>query len=118
VWEQRDKQLKESIATRVSKINGCHFCLEIHKGNLEKLEVPQNKIEQIEQGTPNDSKLRFVLQFVSTATKEPEKLTEDDFKTLRSLGCDDNDILEILIVMEMYTGYNKTIVALDLQPDD
>jgi hypothetical protein len=34
------------------------------------------------------------------------------------LGHTEEDILEILTVMEMYTGYNKIIVALDLQPED
>jgi alkylhydroperoxidase family enzyme len=50
--------------------------------------------------------------------KEPEKLTDADFERLKDLGHTEEDILEILTVMEMYTGYNKIIVALDLQPED
>lgn len=110
--------LKESIATRVSAANECHFCLHIHKGNLEKLGVSLPEISHIEKGISDDKQLHFVLQFVTTATKKPALLTDQDFDTLRSFGYTDEDILEILTVMEMYTGYNKIIVALDLKLDD
>lgn len=108
-------EIKEAIATRVSKVNGCHFCLEIHRANLKKLEIPEVQIDAIEAGAVSDAKLNFILKFVSTATKMPEQLTDEDFKQLRVFGYDDRDILEILTVMEMYTGYNKIIVALNLQ---
>ncbi len=111
-------EVKESIATRVSKVNGCHFCLLIHKENLEKLGVDSQQIEAIEAGEVEDDKLNFVLKFVSLATKEPEKLTNQDFIQLKKYGYSEEDILEILTVMEMYTGYNKIIVALDLQPEE
>lgn len=111
-------QDKEAIATRVSKVNGCHFCLEIHKGNLEKLGVEQRQIEAIEVGEVKDPKLNFLLSFVATATKEPEQLSNEDFEKLKGFGYSEEDILEILTVMEMYTGYNKIIVALDLQPGE
>jgi uncharacterized peroxidase-related enzyme len=111
-------ETKEAIATRVSKVNGCHFCLLIHKANLEKLGINTEGIEKIEMGKVEDPKLDYVLQFVSTATKEPEKLTNSDFDKLKEFDYSEEDILEILTVMEMYTGYNKIIVAMDLQPED
>lgn len=111
-------EVKEAIATRVSKVNGCHFCLQIHKSNLEALGISSPKIEAIENGLTEEAKLNRVLEFVSVATKEPQKLTDADFAHLREDGYSNEDILEILTVMEMYTGYNKIIVALDLQSDD
>lgn len=110
--------VKEAIATRVSKVNGCHFCLLIHRSNLEKLEIPLSQINEIEAGTTQDTRLNFVLQFVSLATQHPEKITDDHFQRLKELDYSEEDILEILTVMEMYTGYNKIIVALGLRPDD
>ena len=111
-------QTKEAIATRVSKVNGCHFCLLIHKENLEKLGVTPAEIDAIEAGESADPKLTYVLNFVSTATKNPEQLSDSDFDKLRGFDYSEEDILEILTVMEMYTGYNKIIVALGLQVDD
>jgi uncharacterized peroxidase-related enzyme len=109
---------KEAIATRVSKVNGCHFCLLIHRNNLEKLEVPFDQIDAIEAGEVSDPKLSFILEFVSTATKNPERISDKDFEKLKNFGFSEEDILEMLTVMEMYTGYNKIIVALGLGPED
>ena len=111
-------EIKEFIAARVSKVNGCHFCSLIKRKNLEDLGLSINEIDDIENATVKDEKLKFTLDFVSTATKNPEKLTDGDFDRLKAYGYGDDDILEILTVMEMYTGYNKIIVALDLQPED
>lgn len=109
---------KEAIATHVSKVNGCHFCLEIHKSNLGKLGVSSKHIEAIEAGEVDDPKLNVVLKFVSIATKNPENITDKDFEMLKGFQYSEEDILEMLTVMEMYTGYNKIIVALGLQPED
>ena len=111
-------EIKESIATRVSKVNGCDFCLQIHKANLEKLGLAPAEVEAIENGKVKDKALDLVLKFVGTATKEPSQLTDADFERLKEYGYMDEDILEILTVMEMYTGYNKIIVALGLKVDD
>jgi uncharacterized peroxidase-related enzyme len=109
---------KEAIATRVSKVNGCRFCLLIHRANLEKMDVSVEQIDAIEEGTVPDPKLNLVLDFAGIATKAPENITDKHFEKLKSFGYSDKDILEILTVMEMYTGYNKIIVALGLQPED
>ena len=111
-------EVKEAIATRVSKVNNCNFCLEIHKQNLEKLGMDTPTVTSIVEGKVDDAHLNLVLNFVSTATKEPHKLTDSDFNNLKNIGYTQEDILEILTVMEMYTGYNKIIVALNLQEDD
>ncbi len=107
-------QTKEAIALRVSAENGCHFCLAIHKKNIEKLGMTLDDIQAIEKGEVKDEKLNFVLKFVTLATKNPQEITDEDFETLKKYGYSEEDIVEILTVMEMYTGYNKIIVALDL----
>ncbi|SFI86785.1 carboxymuconolactone decarboxylase family protein [Nitrosomonas sp. Nm34] len=111
-------EVKEAIATRVSKVNGCDFCLNIHKENLVKLGFNSATVESIANGESSDQRLDLVLKFVSTATKDPHYLNDSDFNALKKSGYSERNILEILTVMEMYTGYNKIIVALDLQPDD
>lgn len=111
-------QTKEAIATRVSAENRCHFCLAIHKKNLEKSGMNLDDIQAIEKGDVKDEKLNFVLKFVTLATRNPSQLIDGDFEKLKKYGYTEEDIIEILTVMEMYTGYNKIIVALDLQIED
>jgi uncharacterized peroxidase-related enzyme len=112
-------ELKEAIAYRVSTENGCTFCMTIHKQNLEKLGQTDERILNIEKcEVVDDEKLQLVLRFVSIATKTPAELTDDDFDQLKQNGFSEEDILEMLTVMEMYTGYNKIIVALGLKIED
>jgi len=111
-------EVKEAIAFRVSTENTCHFCMTIHRQNLEKLGVSNAAIDGIECGTTNDEKLNYVLKFVTTATKNPAEITDGDFDALKKFGYSEEDILEMLTVMEMYTGYNKIIVALGLKIED
>lgn len=111
-------ELKEAIAYRVSTENGCTFCMNIHKQNLEKLGQSAELIRDIELNRVSDEKMALVLRFVSTATKAPATLTDDDFEQLKNQCYSEEDILEMLTVMEMYTGYNKIIVALGLKPED
>lgn len=110
--------LKESIALAVSAANGCHFCVNIHRTNLLKQNFSEKDLDQIVEASSEDEKIDFILKFSVKATKNPEKIIDGDFAKLRYFGYNDEDILEILTVMEMYTGYNKIIVALNLQVDD
>jgi len=110
--------LKESIALAVSNANKCHFCIHIHQKNLQKQNIPEEEILRRQEGKSSEKKIESVLQFCIRATRNPHSLTEKNFSQLRDLGYSDNDILEMLTVMEMFTGYNKIIVALDILIDD
>ena len=92
--------------------------MHIHKNNLLKQGVSEEEVDQITKANSQDGKVDFVLKFCVKATKSPHHILDADFEILRGFHYSDEDILEILTVMEMYTGYNKIIVALDLQIDD
>ena len=111
-------ELKESIALAVSSVNGCGFCVAIHRRNLAAKNFSETEIGKIERAESTDKKTDFILKFCVTATKTPAKISDADFAKLREFGFSDEEILEILTTMEMYTGYNKIIVSLDLQIDD
>lgn len=110
--------LKEMIAARVSAENGCQFCLNIHCGNLAKLGLTEKEIEAVTNGVVENPKTKKVLHFVTMASIYPHKITRLDYNDLFNFGYNDEDILEMLTVMEMYTGYNKILVALGIKDFD
>lgn len=110
--------LKESIALAVSSANGCEFCVSVHRDNLLKHEFTERAIEQVSNASSPDTKTDAALKFAVQASHDPHALTDADFDNLKKLGYSEEDILEILTVMEMYTGYNKIITALGIQPGD
>ncbi|MFC1622796.1 carboxymuconolactone decarboxylase family protein [Patescibacteria group bacterium] len=111
-------QLKESIALAVSAENGCHYCVKFHTKSLVGEGFSEEEIAQLSKAESKDEKTDFVLKLCVKATRTPEQVSDDDFKTLREFGYSDEDILEILTVMEMYTGFNKILVILDLPLDE
>lgn len=110
--------LKESIALAVSNANGCEFCVSVHRANLLGHGLTQREIEQIAAAASPDEKADSVLKFSVQASLDPHRLTNADFDKLKDMGYNEEDILEILTVMEMYTGYNKIITALGIKPGD
>ncbi len=113
-----DRILKEQIAFAVSSINWCKICCHIHKANLIKFWIDEVEVEKNWEWKSTEKKIEFILNFTRTATKNPENITDEDFEKLRNYWYSDEDILEILTVMEMYTWYNKIIISLNLQIED
>ncbi|MFC1644799.1 carboxymuconolactone decarboxylase family protein [Patescibacteria group bacterium] len=107
-------QLKESIAIAVSNENGCHYCVKFHTKTLLGEGFSEEEIGQLMEAESKDEKTDFVLKFCVKASRTPEEVSDADFETLRKFEYSDEDILEILTVMEMYTGLNKILVILDL----
>lgn len=110
--------LKESIALAVSTANGCKFCISIHRKNLAKQGFSPEAIDEIAQGRSHEPRITAALIFSAQATKDPHALTDGDFDMLNILGYSEEDLLEILTTMEMYTGYNKIITALGILPEE
>lgn len=111
-------ELKEMIAARVSAENGCQFCLNIHSKNLINFGLSQDEVKAVSNGDITDKKINKVLHFVTMASIYPHKITKLDYSELDDFGYSEEDILEMLTVMEMYSGYNKIIVALGIKDFD
>lgn len=111
-------ELKEMIAARISAENGCQFCLTIHCENLVGMGISEEEIEAVTNGKVKDVKLKKVLSFVTLASIYPHKITKLDYNELYDFGYSEVDILEMLTVMEMYTGYNKILIALGIKNFD
>lgn len=110
--------LKEMIATRISAENGCTFCLKIHSENLSKLGFSESEISAVVNDKVQNKKLDRIMKFVTVASIFPQKISSQDFTELKKFGYSEADLLEMLTVMEMYTGYNKIIVALGIKDID
>lgn len=59
--------------------------------------------------TPRD---KTILEYARKATLTLHKITEGETDELKSLGLSDSQIVEVLGVMELFTGYNKFLDSL------
>ena len=119
LWEWNfDIKFKESIALIVSITNWCLFCVNIHTENLKNHWLSDEEINWIKNAISNDEKLDFVLKFATTMTKDANNVSDKDFEILRWFWYSDENILEILTVIEMFTWYNKIVTALKIESND
>jgi alkylhydroperoxidase family enzyme len=61
------------------------------------------------QITPRDKK---ILEYARKATLTPHKITDAETDELKTQGLTDTQIVEVLGVMELFTGYNKFLDSL------
>ena len=108
------KTEKESIALAVSAANGCDFCVKIHSENLKKSGFKKSEIEKIKTGKSENPTRKMILEFCVKAMISPKKVADADFEKIKKLGFDDSEILEILATAEMYSGYNRLLIALGI----
>jgi AhpD family alkylhydroperoxidase len=110
--------MKESIALAVSAENNCPLSVRVHTKKLEKRSLPLPEIEKRKRADSCDVTIKTILKFCVQASKDPHALSEENFKEVKSLGFSEKEILEMLTVMDMYTGYSKIIVALGIHSQE
>src|SRR5665648_79522 len=101
------RELKESIAVVVSAANSCNYCVASHSMSLQMMGFSLERIEDLTKNikspeiTPRDKK---ILEYAKKATLTPHKITDGETHELKSSGLSDSQIVEVLGVMELFTG--------------
>ena len=115
------KAEREMIATHVSKLNGCAFCLGAHRSTLAAMEIGWATIEALECGPEAagvDDRLRPILRFATKLTQTPEQVARADIETLRQAGWSDQAIEDATNVIALFNYVNRVVDALGIEGDD
>src|ERR1700761_2141079 len=72
------------IYLRVSLLNGCDFCINMHKAELRKLHEPQSRIDAVENWEASDAftpKERAAMAWADTLTRltDGSHASDEDF---------------------------------------
>ena len=115
------RKVKETIAVVVSKDNSCNYCITAHTLFLKAIGVPEDELFSIKGGDAEQAnfsdKEKALIAFVRRANTSPLQITDEEFAKVREAGATDADILEALGVMEVFTGFNKILDALQTEID-
>ncbi len=114
------RELKEQIAVVVSAANSCNYCVNAHSMALQTLGYKKEQIDALTKkiGNPELSQRdQNILNFVYKATLTPHHITDSETDELKSFGLTDSQLVEILGLMELFTGYNKFLDALAVEID-
>lgn len=110
-------KLGEQIAVAIADRNACHYCLAAHTVLGQKAGPSAEEMSAAQTGQSSDPKTAAALSFALKVIENRAKMTDDDVKTLRSAGFDDNAIVEILahVALNLFTNYVN--VAFDMPVD-
>ncbi len=106
-----DHRTKEWIAIFVSLKNGCAVCVDEHKRIAKLLGITEEQIQKAvaEIKTADfPEKLKMLIQFCITITKDSYKVVREDLDVLRDAGYTDSQLLEASAIVG-YFNYINTI---------
>jgi alkylhydroperoxidase family enzyme len=115
LWNDRllSKEIKEKIRLYLAHINGCMTCMSLSYIENEELNV------QIAEAIRNNDFSHFsppeqkLFSFIEQYRISPRSITDQDVEELRHYFTD-NQLIHILGLINLFDGFHKIIVSLDL----
>ena len=111
---------REMIATAVSAVNHCHYCLTAHGAAVRqraKNPVMGELMAQNYRAADLPARQVVMLDFAVKLTEHPDKIVEADRAALRVAGFSDRDIWDIAAVAAFYNMSNRLAAATEMRPN-
>lgn len=112
------KAEREIIATHVSYINGCHFCVEAHRATLTALGVDAATMATLDMGPNIDGvsdQLKDLLVFSEKLTRTPAEITIADIDVLKDKGVSEQTIEDTVNVVSALNYLNRLVDAFGVE---
>jgi len=115
-------RVHELIATYVSSLNKCQFCLTSHAGFLGARGQDKRDVDAVALGDPSKAPglkpaERALLAYLKLLTLKPAKISDLDIEALRKAGWKDIEIYEATFVGSLFAFYNRMANAYGLDMD-
>lgn len=106
---------RELVAAYVSGLNACGYCYGVHRATAEQFGVDENLLEQLLadlDAAPVEDRLRAVLRYVGTLTREPSRLTPADARSVYEAGWDEQALHDAVAVAALFNLMNRMVEGL------
>jgi uncharacterized peroxidase-related enzyme len=116
------RRMKEMIATYVSSLNECPYCLDSHAASLRTQGGDEALLNALLTGDLGDVTIStpegYLLEFVRKVTVESHAVDDIDILNLRASGWDEKQIAESIHVAAMFACFNRVANAFGLPSQD
>ena len=113
---------KEAIATYVSALNQCPYCIGAHSLFMGLHGASQEQVEAARAGDlsafADDDEVGRFLPLAEKITRHAYKVTDEDIETLRLAGWSDEKVLEAIYVVLAFNMINRLADSLGLAEAD
>lgn len=120
-----DSQLSEAerelIATYVSGLNGCDYCVISHRSTMQKLGIGSKVIDELLDDVDNadiDARLKPLLHFCRKLALTPAAVTRDDADRVYAAGWGEEALHTAVGVTCRFSFMNRLTLGLGLAPLD
>jgi AhpD family alkylhydroperoxidase len=108
------------VYLRVSLINGCAYCIDMHSRELRELGASPEKIALVpaagEAGELFDARERAALAWAEVVTRISATGAPDDAYTQVSAHFDDKELADLTIAIGLMNAYNRLAISFRTPP--
>lgn len=112
--------LVELVFLRISQINGCAYCLDLHTRDLIKNGVAPEKLSLVqvwrEAGSVFDERERAALRWAETVTRVAETAVPDDEFHAVSAVFGEKKIVDLTIAIGLMNTFNRIAIGFRRPP--
>jgi len=107
---------RELIASYVSSLNDCEFCMESHGAvagmHLNDGGETARQIRSNPSGTPVSDKMKALLQIAGQVTRGGKEVKQEHIDAARKAGANDEEIHDTVLVAAAFCMYNRYVDGL------
>lgn len=109
------KELLAGVYLRVSLINGCAYCIDMHSGELRELGGSNEKIALVpvwrEAGELFDARERAALAWAETVTQISTTGAPECAYAAVSAHFDEKELVDLTIAIGLMNAYNRMAIS-------
>ena len=112
---------RELLATVVSAVNGCDYCVRHHSEALLAYWKDPERVAMVARDHSSvdlPERARSMLDYAVLSTRNPSAVTEVHIQDLRDAGFSDRDILDINLITSYFNFVNRIASGLGVEFSD
>jgi len=109
-------ETRYQIAIAVSELNGCPYCLSAFTAIGQGAGMRDDALASCRIAASTDPKIDAMLKFASAIVREHGAVTAEDFRKVKSAGCSDEEIQEIVanVALFIFANYINLVIGTDI----
>ncbi|HWZ42643.1 MAG TPA: carboxymuconolactone decarboxylase family protein [Candidatus Saccharimonadales bacterium] len=110
-------ETRYQIAVAVSEINGCAYCLSAFTAIGKSRGMKDETLAMCRTAGSSEPKIDAILKFTAAIVRERGAVTSEDFQKVKSAGCSDEEIQEIVANVALFTFANYMNLVIGTEVD-
>ncbi len=110
-------ETRYQIAIAVSEINGCPYCLSAFTAIGKGAGMKDETLAMCRMAGSTDPKIDAMLKFAAAIVRARGAVTLEDFQKVKSAGCSDEEIQEIVANVALFTFANYINLVIGTEID-